>query len=71
LAAEEEIDVQEGEIYLSNVSLLESMGIGVWAALFILLFFVMISVFIVCLPPHHCGQPAPRCKTQFRVLLFV
>lgn len=41
LAAEEEIDVQEGEIYLSNVSLLESMSIGVWAALFIMLFFVM------------------------------
>lgn len=41
LAAEEEIDVQEGEIYLSNVSILESMGIGVWAALFIMLFFVM------------------------------
>lgn len=42
ISPEEGIDLEEGEVFLNDTSLLESMGIGVWAAIFGLLLFVMI-----------------------------
>lgn len=41
MAAEEGIALEEGEAFLNDTSLFDMMGIGAWAALILLLFFVM------------------------------
>lgn len=41
LITEEELDLEEGQIFLNDVSLLGSVGAGTWAALICLLVFVM------------------------------
>ena len=46
LIAEEGLDVEEGEIFLNDVSLLDGMGIGIWAAIAGLLLFVMVMGYL-------------------------